>query len=195
MSTLQHRRLPQPVPDIDFAPWGLRGEDPFMDMDADGQALFLSQEIGAAVQALPLPIIRTRNPPASTQPIQGDLNLQDRYPHLPPELCVQLASVAAHPAPRGQGHGHTATVNNAQAGSSQGHSHGTVSNAEPGPSQVCGQPRLDTSPTRLGWVGQPQLDTSPIPICPVVGRPRIPSCSWSPPPALKNGPDGGFEPP
>ncbi|KAJ7586912.1 hypothetical protein C8J56DRAFT_1051206 [Mycena floridula] len=127
MSTPQHRRLPQPVPDIDFAPWGLRGEDPFMDVDANGQALRLSQGI-------------------------GDLNLQDRYPHLPPELRAQLASVAAHPTPRGRGRGCAATVNNAQAGSSGGHSHGTVSNAEPGPSR-------------------------------------------SPPPALENGPDGGFEPP
>ncbi|KAJ7572127.1 hypothetical protein C8J56DRAFT_741276, partial [Mycena floridula] len=52
MNTPQHRRLPQPVPDIDIAPRGPRGEDPFMDVDADGQALRLSQGIGTAVQGL-----------------------------------------------------------------------------------------------------------------------------------------------
>ncbi|KAJ7592264.1 hypothetical protein C8J56DRAFT_780848 [Mycena floridula] len=61
MNTPQHRQLPQPVPNIEITPQGSRSEDPFMDVDADGQALRLSQGIDSAVQALPpLPVIRTR---------------------------------------------------------------------------------------------------------------------------------------
>ncbi|KAJ7590726.1 hypothetical protein C8J56DRAFT_758429, partial [Mycena floridula] len=50
MNTPQHRHIPQQVPERNLTvPLHPRGEDPFIDVDADGQALRLSQGIGAAV--------------------------------------------------------------------------------------------------------------------------------------------------
>ncbi|KAJ7574905.1 hypothetical protein C8J56DRAFT_1172586 [Mycena floridula] len=46
MDTLQHCRLPRPVLNTELAP---HGEDPFLDVDRDGQTLRLSQGIGTAV--------------------------------------------------------------------------------------------------------------------------------------------------
>ncbi|KAJ7581480.1 hypothetical protein C8J56DRAFT_848863 [Mycena floridula] len=60
LNTPQHRRLPNQVSDIPPAPRLNRGDDPFLDVDLNGEPLRLTQGLAAAVQALPPLVLRSR---------------------------------------------------------------------------------------------------------------------------------------